>query len=76
MAAAFRQALRKPEFPTQDAASPDSKASPESSLNERRQSSNILGQADELLDKELASEGKSVRSVGDRRRPEVHDGDD
>jgi hypothetical protein len=75
MAAAFRQALRKPEFGHNDP-SPDSKTSPAPSLSDRRQSSNILGRADELLDKELASEGKSVRSVGDRKRPEVHDGDE
>ncbi|EST09290.2 hypothetical protein PSEUBRA_000878 [Kalmanozyma brasiliensis GHG001] len=67
MADAFRNALRRPEFA--GGMTGDSSGAEGESPNEMPGGS----RASALLREELASEGKDLRSVGDRKKPTLHD---
>ncbi len=67
MADAFRNALRRPEFAqgmTGESSAPEGESPNETGGGSR---------ASALLREELASEGKDLRSVGDRKKPTWHE---
>jgi len=80
MANAFRKALRQPEFTSIDPNPSSGEGEqvlgnePREDVLNKRDSLVPTGEAKELMDKELASEGRSVRSV-DRRKPVKIDSD-
>lgn len=90
MAAAFRNALRKPSFQQDEGGSsgettraeptPQSEtveqpmASPSASARRDSVIDAHMMEGKKLIDKELANEGTSVRSLDGRKKPSVHEG--